>query len=379
MSNGKLTIGFVRRGYSPSGGAESYLKRLALGVVKLGHEVHLFATNDWPRNEWPFGRITQIRAGSTIGFANEIEERRAQAACDVLMSFERIWRCHVFRAGDGVHQAWLNRRQKLEAPWKRLVRRFNRKHSDLLRLEKSLLDDRGAERVIANSQMVKNEIVDLYNYRRDKIDIVRNGVPLDLFHFDPVRREKSRNQLQVGSDDILALFAGSGWKRKGLHYAIDAIESCPNPKLRLLVAGRGDPAHYRSTRARFLGEVADLRPIYAAADMFILPTIYDPFSNACLEALACGLPVITTRANGFCEIMEDRIHGSIVDLPDDVADLRSALEAWSDLTRRAAARPLILKRAAQFDISRNIEQTVAILVQAAAASAESTSGKIRKT
>lgn len=379
MSNGRLTIGFVRRGYSPSGGAESYLKRLALGVVGLGHEAHLFATNDWPPNEWPFGRITQINARSTIAFADEVEKRRLQVACDVLMSLERIWRCDVFRAGDGVHQAWLNRRKKFEATWKRFARRFNRKHSDLLRLEKSLLDDRGAERVIVNSQMVKSEIVDLYNYRRDKIDIVRNGVPLDLFRFDPVRREKSRSELRVESDDVLALFAGSGWERKGLRYAIEAIETYPNPKLRLLVAGRGDPAHYRSTRARFLGEVADLRPIYAAADIFILPTIYDPFSNACLEALACGLPVITTRANGFCEIMEDRIHGSIVDFPDDLADLRNALEAWSDLTRRAAARPSILKRAAQFDISRNIEQTVVILVQAAAASAESTSGKIRNT
>jgi UDP-glucose:(heptosyl)LPS alpha-1,3-glucosyltransferase len=375
----KLTIGFVRRGYSPSGGAESYLKRLALGVVELGHEAHLFATNDWPPNEWPFGQITQINAGSTIAFADEVEKRRAQAACNVLMSLERIWHCDVFRAGDGVHQAWLNRRGKFEAPWRLFARRFNRKHCALLRLEKSLLDDRGAERVIANSQMVRSEIVDLYNYRRDKIDVVRNGVPLDLFRFDAVRREKSRGELRVESDEILALFAGSGWERKGLRYAIKAVETCANSKLRLLVAGRGDPAHYRSTRTRFLGEVADLRAIYAAADIFILPTIYDPFSNACLEALACGLPVITTRANGFSEIMEDRIHGSIVDLPDDVADLRNALEAWSDLTRRAAARPSILKRAAQFDISRNIDQTVAILIQAAGASAASTSGKIRKT
>jgi UDP-glucose:(heptosyl)LPS alpha-1,3-glucosyltransferase len=105
------------------------------------------------------------------------------------------------------------------------------------------------------------------------------------------------------------------------------------------------------------------------ADIFILPTIYDPFSNACLEALACGLPVITTRANGFSEIMEDRIHGSIVDLGDDVADLGNALEAWSDVTCRAAARSSILKRAAQFDISKNVEQTLAILVQVAAKSA----------
>src|SRR4029077_5631673 len=362
---GKLTIGFVRRGYSPIGGAESYLKRLALGVVELGHEAHLFATNDWPPNEWPFGQITQINAGSAIAFADEVEKRRAQVACDVLMSLERIWRCDVFRAGDGVHRAWLNRREKFEAPWKRFARRCNRKHCALLRLERSLLDDRGAERVIANSQMVKSEIVDLYNYRRDKIDVVRNGVPLDLFRFDAVRREKSRGELRVESDEILALFAGSGWERKGLRYAIKAVETCANSKLRLLVAGRGDPAHYRSTRARFLGEVGDLRAIYAAADIFILPTIYDPFSNACLEALACGLPVITTRANGFSEIIEDTVHGSIVDHAGNLIGLRDAIRFWSDPSRRAAARSANVERASQFDISKNVQQTLKVLARVA--------------
>ncbi len=376
MSNGNLTIGFVRRGYSPSGGAESYLKRLALGVVAQGHEAHLFTTKEWPPNEWPFGRIVQVNAGSAIGFADEVEKLRSQTACDVLMSLERIWRCDVFRAGDGVHQAWLNRRKEFAPPFRRFAWRFNRKHSDLLRLEKSLLDNRGAERVIANSQMVKAEIVDLYNYRRDQVDIVRSGVPLDRFHADSIQREKSRAQLGLESDDVVGLFVGSGWERKGLRYAIEAIETCANSKLRLLVAGRGDSVHYWSRCAQFLGEVADLYPIYQASDIFILPTIYDPFSNACLEALACGLPVITTRANGFCEIMEDRIHGSIVDRPDSVRDLRSALEAWSDPTRRAAARSSILKCAARFDISKNIDETVAILIQAAAARAASVSGKI---
>jgi UDP-glucose:(heptosyl)LPS alpha-1,3-glucosyltransferase len=377
MSDRNLTIGFVRRGYSPSGGAESYLKRLAAGVVELGHEAHLFTTKEWPSTEWPFGEITQVKEASPIGFADELERRRPQLGCDILMSLERIWRCDVFRAGDGVHKAWLNRRKKLESPWRHFARRFNRKHNNILRLEKSLLDDRGADRVIANSQMVKSEIVDLYNYRRDKVDIVRNGIPLARFGVDPARRDRARADLRLESDDVVALFVGSGWQRKGLRYAIQATEACANPKLRLLVAGRGDSLHPHSNRTRFLGEVADLSPIYAAADIFILPTIYDPFSNACLEALACGLPVITTRANGFCEIMEDRIHGSIVDLPENLTDLQNALEVWSDPIRRAAARPSILNRAAQFDISKNIQQTLAILIQAA--SAASTVGKIRNT
>ncbi len=365
MSKEKLIICFVRRGYSVSGGAEAYLKRLAKGIVEAGHEAQLVTTEDWPRQDWPFGLLTRIRTKSPIGFAVELERIRPAISCDLLVSLERVLQCDVYRAGDGVHQAWLNRRKRFEPPWRPMARSFGHKHRDILRLEKSLLDDRGAERVIVNSRMVKDEIIDFYNYRRDKIDIVPNGIPLDQFGFDPVRREKSRAELGLEADAVAVLFAGSGWERKGLDYAIKAIERCENSKICLLVAGRGDPRRYRSERARFLGELPDVRPIYAGADIFILPTIYDPFSNACLEAMASGLPVITTRANGFSEIMEDRIHGSIVDQPDDVSDLCIALDVWSDPTRRSAARTSILKRALQFDISRNVEKTLAILVQTA--------------
>ena len=116
---------------------------------------------------------------------------------------------------------------------------------------------------------------------------------------------------------------------------------------------------------RFLGEVADLVRVYAAADIFILPTIYDPFSNACLEALACGLPVITTRSNGFSEIIEDSVHGSIVDHAGDLIGLRDAIRFWSDASRRAAARSANIRRASQFDISKNVEQTLEILTSVA--------------
>lgn len=372
MSNGKLKIAFVRRGYSPSGGAEAYLKRLASGIVDLGHEVQLIATDDWPSKEWEFGSITRLHPNSAIGFADELERNRSQIQCGVLMSLERVWRCDVYRAGDGVHQAWLNRRRKFEMPLQRFVRAANRKHQDLIKLEESLFRKSGAACVIANSEMVKREIVDLYGYPADKIDIVRNGVPLEKFRFDPALREKSRAELKLKSNEIALLFAGSGWERKGLRFAIEAFELCRDRKLRLLVAGRGDQRVYRPKRffteepVRFLGEVADLHPIYAAADIFILPSIYDPFSNACLEALACGLPAITTRDNGFSEIVEDGVHGTIVDVPNDVRALAEAIRYWSDESRRATARSTNAERAAGFDISKSIEATVAVLIQSAA-------------
>src|SRR6266496_5996249 len=370
-----MNIMFVRRGYSPTGGAEAYLKRLAGGVIEAGHDVQLVATNDWPAAEWPFGSITRLSAKSPIGFASELERLRTELRCDVLFSLERIWSCDVYRAGDGVHRAWLDRRRKFELPLKRFVRSLSSKHQDLLRLEQSLFSDDSTRRVIAGSQMVKDEIVNFYHYPADKIDIVRNGVPLEKFRFDRELREKSREELNLKPDQTVLLFAGSGWECKGLLFAIEAAALCGDRKLRLLVAGRGNAGLYKTKRLRFwhdepvqfLGEVVDMLRVYAAADIFILPTIYDPFSNACLEALACGLPVITTCSNGFSEIIEDAVHGSIVNHAGNLVGLRDAIRFWSDPSRRAAARSANIERASQFDISRNVEQTLKVLARVAAA------------
>jgi UDP-glucose:(heptosyl)LPS alpha-1,3-glucosyltransferase len=368
-----LSIVFVRRGYSPTGGAEAYLKRLARGVMEAGHDVQLVATNDWPAGEWPFGSITHLHSKSAVEFASELERMRAQFRVDVLFSLERVWSCDVYRAGDGVHRAWLERRRKFELPLKRFVRSLSSKHQDLLRLEQSLFSSGNNKRVISGSQMVKDEIINFYGYPADKIDVVRNGVPLKKFRFGPELREKSRAELNLKPDQIALLFAGSGWERKGLLFAIEAAALCNDRKMWLLVAGRGNARLYKTRRLRFwreepvqfLGEVADMLRVYAAADIFILPTMYDPFSNACLEALACGLPVITTRSNGFSEIIEDGVHGSIVDHAGDLLALRDAIRLWSDPSRRAAARSTNRQLAAQFDISQNINETLAILCSAA--------------
>ena len=134
----KLGIALVRRGYSRSGGAETYLKRLADGIVKAGHEVQLVATKEWPEAQWSFGSIKRLQAATVIGFADELEQIRPQLHCDVLFSLERVWSCDVYRAGDGVHRAWLARRRRFEVPLKQFVRAASRKHRDLLRLEESL-------------------------------------------------------------------------------------------------------------------------------------------------------------------------------------------------------------------------------------------------
>ena len=249
------------------------------------------------------GRSCGSNAASPIAFADEMEEIARRKECDVVMSLERIWRCDVYRAGDGVHRAWLERRAEIGGPFGKLRRLFNRKHSAALALEKSLFAKGGARRVIANSRMVKEEIVRFYGYPAEKIDVVHNGVPLQSLQRNEDDRAKTREACGLGKDDIAVLFAGSGWERKGLRFAIEAIER-QEKRMTLLVAGRGESRRFKSGRVKFLGVVREMPALYAAADIFLLPTIYDPFSNACLEALAAGLPVVTTRANGFSEIIE---------------------------------------------------------------------------
>ena len=375
MNAPRLTIGLVRRGYSETGGAEAYLKRLARGISAAGQDVRLFTDAAWPPSEWPWGPITRLRGETARRFADEVEKIRPKARCDLLLSLERIWRCDVFRAGDGIHQAWLRRRDAASSPAKKLLRRFNAKHRETLELEKSLFAG-GARRVIANSEMVKKEAQEFYDYPTDQIDVIPNGVPVSDFRLNPEARRRRRKSLGLADRQLAVLFVGSGWARKGLRFAIEAVESL-GENFRLLVAGRGRSHKIRPRSVRLLGAVRDLPALYAAADIFLLPTLYDPFSNACLEALAAGLPVITTRANGFSEIIEHGVHGSIVDHATNIEQLRDALRLWSNSERRQNARSAMLARATQYDISVNVERTLAVLNQAANAAA--VSGKIRNT
>ena len=369
MLSKPLHLGLVRRGYSPSGGAESYLKRLGQGVRGAGHQARLFTTGEWPASEWSWGGITRVAADSAIAFADEMKRLRTQRDCDLLISLERIWECDLYRAGDGVHLAWLERKKHFQTALERVAERFTRKHRDLLRLEESLFARMKARRVVVNSQMIKGQIIESYGYPADRIDIIYNGVPVAEFLGASADRENSRRKFGIAAREIVVLFAGTGWERKGLRFAIEAIAGLNDPRFRLLVAGRGNDRKFRAKGVYFLGEQSDLRPAYAAADIFLLPTLYDPFSNACLEALASGLPVITTRHNGFSEIIEDQVHGSIVDRADEVQALRAALLYWADEDQRAASRPAILARAAEFDISRNVDRTLAIISQVAASAA----------
>ena len=371
----RLTIGLVRRGHSETGGAEAYLKRLAHGVSEAGHTPRLFTDASWPAREWPWGPITRLPGNTARRFANELIKSEPKQSCDLLLSLERVWQCDVYRAGDGIHQVWMRKRDAASSAARRWFRRVSGKDRDTIELERALFTG-GARHVIANSEMVKWQAQEFYSYPPDQIDVVANGVPLTDFRPDPEARRIRREVLRLREDEVAVLFVGSGWERKGLHFAVRAVTSL-GKNMRLLVAGRGRRDFANQPNVQLLGAVRDLPGLYAAADIFLLPTLYDPFSNACLEALASGLPVITTRDNGFSEIIENGVHGSIINDASEIDAIRQALLFWSDPERRRAARTAIVERASRFDITRNVEGVLDVLNHLP--KADAVSGKIRKT
>lgn len=364
-----MKIGLVRRGYSASGGAEAYLLRLAAELARRGHELVLFSDVLWPAEAFAAHALrltrTVIKASSPQLFADGLAHTPARASVDLLFSLERVHACDVYRAGDGVHAAWLERRARFEAAWRPFLRQLSPKHRQMLALERALFSG-GARRIIANSAMVKREIVARFGTAPERIDVIPNGLPASSA--PSAARAGMRAELGLTESDYVALFVGSGWERKGLRFAIEAVRRTPG--VTLLVAGRGKMRGFPSSeRVRFLGPRNDVPRLLAAADVFILPTIYDPFSNAALEALAAGLPVITTAANGFAEIIQPGIEGEVVAQPDDIAALSAALRRWSDAAVRTAIRSQLLALGARYSIEENVRQTLAVIERAAIRSA----------
>ena len=368
-----MRIALIRRRYAESGGAERYVAQLATALASAGHAVHLFA------NRWtavPAGvRVHRVPVPpgpaflGVLGFAWAAHRMARRERFDLVHSFDRTIRPDIYRAGDGCHQAWLDRRRAVEGGVLRALDCVNPLHRTLIGLERHLFRG-GCRRVIANSRMVQEEILRYYGAAPPVVRMIYTGVDLARFHPDRSGTERAtlRGRMGVGPEDPVILFAGSGFERKGLRFLLQAARRMQGTRgLRIWVLGKGNPDRYRGMaerlgildRVSFTGAVADPEHWMRAADLFVLPTIYDPFSNACLEAMASGLPVITTRANGVAEIMEEWRTGAVVADPRHVTDLADRMQELLDPARREERAAAARQCAQAFPAEKHLEQFLA--------------------
>jgi UDP-glucose:(heptosyl)LPS alpha-1,3-glucosyltransferase len=260
---------------------------------------------------------------------------RRQADQDAVLCLERVPGGDVWRSGEGLHRVWLTQRRKYEPWFKTMTFALNPLHHTHLRLERDLTADPQLRRIVANSDLVARDLVRLYGVDSSRIVVVPTGVdPARVRVDDPNQAAAEvRAELDLDQRPVL-LFVGSDFRRKGLAWALAALANMNRREAVLVVAGRDRPEPYQrladrlgvADRVRLLGHRTDVGRLLAAADAFVLPTVYDPQSGACLEALAAGVPVVTTAHNGASDFIVNGEAGYVVPRPDDPARLARALD-----------------------------------------------------
>jgi UDP-glucose:(heptosyl)LPS alpha-1,3-glucosyltransferase len=268
-----------------------------------------------------------------------------QQAFDLVQSHERIACCDVYRAGDGVHREWLAQRRRVLSPAGRLRITLNPYHHYMLAAERRLFHNPRVRAIICISQMVKREIMQHYGVAEERLHVVYNGVDTQAFH-PRLKQEyatRVRAEFDIPDDALVFLFVGSGFERKGIPALLEVMSALP-PHAHLLIVGR-DKALKKyqrvgagrglSARVHFTGGQNDVKPFYGAADALAFPTLYEPFGNVVLEAMACGLPVITSTKAGAAEVIEDGVNGYVCDALD-VPALARAMQALCSRERCVA-------------------------------------------
>ena len=352
-----MRLALVRQRYNPYGGAERFIERALPALERAGAELTLIARQAEGWEARRFLAVDPVHIGNTwrdASVARAAREAWQAGGFDLVQSHERIAGCDIYRAGDGVHAEWLDIRRAAGGAFERLGIALNPYHRYVCAAERAMFEDARLRAVICNSTMVRDEIRRRFRVAPEKLRVIYNGVDLEYFHprQRTALRAAARTELGMAGGETLFLFVGSGFARKGLDAAIAALAVCGDASFRLAAAGRDRDAarfaalaasHGLDGRVRLLGGRADVRPLYAAADCFILPTRYDPFPNTALEALAMGLPAIVGRRSGAAEILRQGEGGWICepgDIPGLARLMREAARAAGNETEGAAARAI---------------------------------------
>lgn len=367
-----MKIALIRHRYDPFGGAERFTEVLMDRLASKGIEVHVYARK-WkadPRSGvkiHPVGGPSWPRLLAHAGFVYLVARAIHRETFDLIQSNEQTLCQHLYRAGDGVHARWLELRRRTQGPLRRQSSRLSPFHLYRLWLERRLFQASSLRAVVVNSEMVRREITERFRIDPGKIHTIYNGVDLDRFH--------PRNRITIGTavrrdcglDDEkpVMLFVGSGFERKGLAFLIRAMAEAGGSS-RLWVVGKNRTAPYGEMarklgvqdRIHFWGPRDDVARFYAAADFFVLPTIYDPFPTVILEAMASGLPVITTRQCGAAEIITQGTEGFVLGAPSCISEMSEHIRFLSHRDKRKSMAAAARLKAESFPIEGTIEQLI---------------------
>lgn len=394
-----LRIAILLDKFLPSRGGERYFTFLAEALARAGHEVHVFATEvesgrppgegpgdrrDRPLGDRPAYRVHLIpvapfpRFMRILTFWWNSARILDRLGFDIVHGVAQSRAVNVLNPHGGVEAAYLKREfASIPDPWYRAYKRLKRylsvRHYLEIGLQRRQYRTGRVKRVIAISAMVKRDVMAYYAFPEERISVVFNSV--DLHRFRPGNRDlyrrTKRAELGVDDETLLLLFAGNNFRLKGVGTLVRALavlsRDLPGRRSHLVVAGRGHAGAYRrlakrlgvADRVTFLGAAKGMEACYGAADIYVHPTFYDSCSLTVLEALASGLPVVTSRFNGASDAILSDEGGMVIEDPADAEELARAIEYYADDGRRERAGKVARAWMEQHTPERNVEETLA--------------------
>jgi UDP-glucose:(heptosyl)LPS alpha-1,3-glucosyltransferase len=375
-----MRIALVVERFDPRrGGLEQWSARFVAEVARRGHEVHVVAERfAVDALQMPFVRHELGPTGSRLGFAAAAEQAVARLAVDVVHDTGAGWRCNVFQPHCGSRAAAIEHNLLLLPawlrPWKRRVQPWLRRYRDYAELMRRQYV-RDGRRFLALSQRVADHFRHYHGVPDEAIRVVYNGVDCEQYRPEHrlVYRESVRRWLGVADHEVLLLIVAHNFQLKGVPALLRATGRLAQRGWPVRVAVVGGKRLGRALRqataakadrlVRFTGPLDDPTPFYAAADVYVQPTFYDPCSLVALEALACGLPLVTSAYNGVSELVTDGGEGFVLQDPADVDELEARLESLmaADVRTRIgqAARQLALRHT----FAHNVDEILTLYAQ----------------
>lgn len=334
-----MKIAVVIPKYGSVGGAEGFAYEVTERMAKHeGLKLHVFA-NQWQsgKTSITFHKVPIIpfpRFIRPISFAYFAQKRIKTGGYDIIHSHDLIFHVDLLTLHGIPHSTWI-KEVRCKQPGL-----FDR---SLVWLERKGLTSNHTPLVMAVSTLVKEELLKLYQIPESKILVIHPGVSVDRFSaFDPERsRRQIRQRYGFSSKDVVVLFVGMNFEIKRLDLVIRGIaelvkKDSKSSRVKLLIAGKGNTNKYLTlardlgiaNRVAFVGVTHEVEKYYMASDIFVMPSRFDTFGLAVLEAMMAELPVIITQRVGARDLVDSGVQGFVLTddpSPSDIAEKLAVL------------------------------------------------------
>jgi UDP-glucose:(heptosyl)LPS alpha-1,3-glucosyltransferase len=337
-----------RRFDAAGGGTERDLLITAQLLAGAGHQVTIYAAE--VRRQYPGINVRSIvippfsRALGLLFFGLTAAAFARKEGTDLVVSFARAINADIVRSGGGAHQSYMVAARQWQSAARSTLMKLSPYHRVQVALERAAFGSTRTHRVIAVSDLVRSDLIKSFALPGPSVSRLYNGVDLKRFVPNPDKSWANRLRTGLGIEDSPAIaFVGNGFARKGLRFLIEAWPRVDS-RARLVVAGvdQSVKAYQRRAiqlgvgdRVIFLGKCRDVARLFAAVDALALPSLFEPFGNVVMEAMAAGLPALCSRKTGAAELIPQALSETVVTDPTDVEELAQRLKLLLELPPEA--------------------------------------------